>query len=361
MGNIVSQNWEDYNVNNASNSDSMLNNNIKISDFIKEWAINDYDDGLLYSYNILNKKPIGENYSKLLKKRACCVQQINVPVALPLLYNNNVYDNFNHGVISIPVFQNEGELEVKCTRNQIEHTMDLLDNTTYYRKYTKGVKTTAPQACINLYGTYNDVNDKTFCNHIKLDRQSMALSYTTNKEDQKYYISYGKYHNDIFERRNPYIDCNCKNSTLWDDSRENGSSDSGILGKLSNNSTYNKISGEDMSQLIDIKCANAGDRAYKENIANTIGCLQIQNIINNKYTNTTQNNIMNCNLSQSDEKTIRSNLPVSTPDPQLTKSSVPIIYLNNNEDPNNNTYIIITIIIILIAGGFLFIFRDIIF
>ena len=118
-----------------------------------------------------------------------------------------------------------------------------------------------------------------------------------------------------------------------------------------------------MSQLLDMKCVNAGNRAYKENTANKIGCLQIQNIIENKYINTNQDNIQNCNLTQAQEADIRKTLPTSKATPELTKSSVPINFFSDDtaETRENSLYIIIVGFIVMLTGIFLFIFRKVIF
>jgi hypothetical protein len=362
MGNIVSANKLNYYVNLSNVNNQNIKDNIKLSDFIKDWAINDYDDGLLYSYDVKKEQPIGEKYTSLLKKRACCTQEKNAPIALPLV-RGGIYDDFNFGVISIPIFSPTDDLSKECTRKKIEKTSNN-DNSTYYRNYILGGDSTAPDACIQLYGTYNDSSDKSFCNHVLLDRKIMALKYTDNTEEQTYYTSYGRYHNDVNYNRDPYIDCNCKNSVLWENSREKGDYASGVLGKTSeNSSSYIKISGDDMSQLLDMKCVNAGNRAYKENTANKIGCLQIQNIIENKYINTNQDNIQNCNLTQAQEADIRKTLPTSKATPELTKSSVPINFFSDDtaETRENSLYIIIVGFIVMLTGIFLFIFRKVIF
>ncbi len=357
MGNIVSAN-EDYSLIGPTEDDSILNNKIMISQFITDWALNDYDDGLRYTYNITNKDPVGEDFKNLLQKRACCTEQTKVKIALPLLNDNKLYDNFNYGTIDINIFKNSDDLKNNCTFPKNTGT-STVNTKNYYRNYLSGGKSTDVSACVALYGDTNSTSDKSFCNHVKLDRELMAKHDDFSASNESvYYKAYGKYHASP-EFTNAYIDCNCKNSVLWTDK---------ILGLLtvnketnSDSSEYNKLFGETLTQLMDLKCSQAGNNAYKKNRADSIECLQIQNLVNNKYVNNKDINLVqSCSPTQIEKIASVPEIPEVTRQPIEIKDTQSDKVFDKVLEENKIPLILVSVFIVIVII-FLFLFRKSIF
>ena len=277
MGNIVSSNYDSVTIDNITLKDSTLGN------FIKEWAIDEYDDG----YNYMNKNTCEEKHKSLLKKRACCTMQMNMRIALPEYNNTNgITGDFKYTPIKIPIFDSKNDMNDNCS----------IDGGDYYRKDTGE----APSNCKTLYGLEPQAGERTlekcnFCDHIKMERQLMFSKDTDISENlknkllgkglnladimsqhQKNLFSYGKYYNDSTLIRNVYADCNCRNSIFYNEP---------IEGKQNADSSTQYMSPYDIAHTFDTQCSIAGEEAYHQNQPLPVNCLQIQNIKDNTITN----------------------------------------------------------------------------
>jgi hypothetical protein len=200
MGNIVSDINNDLHINN------------KLSDFIKEWASNDYDAGLNYI-----KSQNHDDIKFLLKKRACCTRNNNMIIALPIIEITNLTNPILPGYkpIKVKAFLEENDLTVdsfnitKCQfRN--EATPNNPGNQQYYQT-TVTPQTPANSACSALY-TSDGVD---LCGSVKNDRFNTYFN-SRSKTAYGYYALDPKVliDNKYLDNLNNYTDCNCKNSML---------------------------------------------------------------------------------------------------------------------------------------------------
>ena len=290
MGNIISQNSENY-FDNMTSIKNLDINNTKLGDLVRDWT-NTYDDGLKYG-KLLSDANYA--YDNLLKKRACCTNQTNMKINLPLLKDNSLLTNFQFGTVDIRVISNN-ETECSSTaRNPLDTNPTRKDtnNKSYRQDYYRGINN-APNGCVALYGGEPDkkprpiIEDK-FCDHVKIERKLMAENSTLDKkEDKVSFTSYGKYYDDATTSRNGYIDCNCANSAFYDYR---------IKGVTTDN-INTELPGHYLAQLLDNKCSANLSFAYTNEVAPAISCFQMQSVQDNVIQDSLINADQNCTVEQ---------------------------------------------------------------
>ena len=322
MGNIISL-----------DDNNMLNLNLKLNQFIQDWALNDYDDGINY-------KKTDNLTSNLLPKRAYCTNQKDMKIALPS------YDNKTNSIV--------GNYNFETVKIQIDN--DKIKNPNFKSSdYERGdVNNSAPSSCINIYGAEPTkippvLDEQNFCDHVKLERMKMykninmdmlsdKISNLKNQEypqenelskfrrDQDYpiktdadllkdlilyYEAYGLYYDDNQRNyeKNPYADCDCRNSVFYNQT---------VMGKSSNNSTIDKLPSTMLAQYFDIYC-NTNNEAYKEIKKTFNGCLQITNNINNVVSGGLINSNNSCQVNENKQTTIVTEGAKPTEGPETPK------------------------------------------
>ncbi len=323
MGNVI------------TNNDGYVQDSV-LGDIVNKWALNDYDAGLGYcdSNSDCKKIPV---IKELLKKRACCIRQDVMSIALPNIdidlknKDNPIKDGYN--VVHIRVFNDLTDLKHNCT---IENKKYLLPS----NFDTSG----AEGNCIALYeGDYPEIG---LCASIKKDRQ---MQY-----DNPYDVAYSIYPEN--QQENVYSDCNCLNSMLRDKPE---------LFK----SSY-QLSGDLIAQKFDNKCSNLGNNVYKRTNVNVDLCVNIVNADNLSLADKSIINLkQSCNFNNTQDESVsnKTEMPIIPPEPQTTNTSEPQT-TNTSEPPTTPTAssnilkisipIIIGIIITAIIYILFFVFRS---
>ncbi len=213
--------------------DAEINDDNILGKYIKKWAEEDYNP-----FPKTNKTI----YKNSLKKRACCTKQKSVPISLPDVENNKIILS----AVSIPIFSDIKEItEENCTfdRKQFKYTAD--DNGSV-------IAGSNANGCADLYGG--------LCDKIIEDRQR-------NKNYSQYNQYYSVYGDDVkgdaYTKINPYVDCNCKNSILVQES--------------SNFKFKTSFDVDTLAQSNDPRCSGQPGATYKTAIKK-IGNVCIQNM-----------------------------------------------------------------------------------
>ncbi len=219
MGNLVSNEYGE------------LRNN-ELSRQIILWAKDNYNEG--YDTDL---------YNKLLKKRACCTRQPNIPI--PLLTWDNKNTKWEYSSVYIPVFNSASDI----TENNCKFEKNQLgENSLYYsvKEIDNFVKSIGK--CETLY--------KQFCSKVYYDNSNFY------GEEKSYYGIYldelgGLKENESKNNlQNAYIDCNCENSILRKEALI-------LMEADPNKALTGSIDSVVATQNLDNRCGSLIDKTFK--------------------------------------------------------------------------------------------------
>jgi hypothetical protein len=197
----------------------------ELSRLLKEWALNKYkmDDSLYVS----------PSFQNILKKRACCTKQLQIPISIPTYDEKKKKLEFS--AVNIPIFSNESDI----TPENCSFEKDRNSNVKQYYYSDKNGFILANQYCQSIYPT--------LCNLVKRDRRNYGNDYIR---------SYGPYEDsnssilpgDI-NKLNTFVDCNCANSLYLSD--------------VLNAQTINNVNPNSLAQTLDKRCSMNSTKTYK--------------------------------------------------------------------------------------------------
>ncbi len=225
--------------------------------YVNDWAINNYNGGM---DDVANP----QTYKKLLKKRACCINQSSIPLSFPTTKMNNLNE-----IVGIETSTNTitpVQITIFNSSSDINQQNCTFDTGNYYLKLGESGGFIPTGECKILYKGINENNG--FCNRVKKDRQRVYSN--------KLQVAYGPYTINQ-DGLNTNRDCNCENSILRDVSLEEN---------ISNNSGT-PIDDEVIVQNFDKRCTLLGNNVYKFTNAKTSNlCVNITNIENSDISGT---------------------------------------------------------------------------
>ncbi len=234
MGNLV------------SNENGELINN-ELSRQITKWAVDNYNEG--------NET---ELYNKLLKKRACCTRQSNIPI--PLLSWDNKTSKWEYSSVYIPVFNKDTDI----TENNCKFEKNVLgENSLYYSIKESDNFIKSIGKCETLY--------KSFCNKIYNDNNNF---YGPDKAYYGIYLDEPSVNNvSGINLQNAYIDCNCENSILKKEAIV-------LIENNPNSNVTGTIDSSVATQNLDERCSSKIDKTFKTT-DNRKDMLCVNNVIAN--------------------------------------------------------------------------------
>ncbi len=300
----------------------------KLTQFIEKWALEKYDGGLNYNKNK------NEHLLDILKKRAACIGELSIKVAIPeiqqvgLIPSDN--DKIVYSSINIKVFKNNEELDD-------------------YIKSSSGFSYTNKTGVILSSSTCGNRLYRPLCNQVYLDRNNI---YTTTIE--KLYGPLPDINNTDNRKVNAYSECNCENSFYKINDVKNAVISSDTL----------RMSNDVLAQNLDPRCTAVINKAYKLVDDRITGNLQVcfneLNIGGNITTaeKSELNFVQTCTQTINTESGSSDNLtqPINTESGSSKEVPIPTLS-NDSAPPKSNDILLYSAVASIVIFNLIFLLR----
>ena len=317
-------------------SSGVLDTTTELGKFIHNWATDK-------NTNFYNTKPIDNidkenNYTNILKKRACCTLNDIVKIPIADVVIPTTADTILNGKVIVKGTNLPPKLVSITTGIKVFNSTDeITSNACKFTNNSFLGTVTGKNKLVNIQDGSCGRFHANLCKNVLLERQYLK------GEDKQYYGLYPQNNPSDARLTNPYIDCNCINSIFNAKNIQIKDGDTNLpLSKKDLSSILPGVSLDrdtnELAQNLDIKCYGEPRRAVKFNDMDKALCIQSAIVMGNVTIDKTGEFKQECKI---DNKTTTNNLennnkPPSAPLPPTGNNQPPTTGNNNPPSTGNN-------------------------